>query len=103
MLFGTSHTDLHTGARLFTRSFLESTPFESFENGFIFDQQILAYAMAHGYTITEFDVPVDYGPQASSIPPGPAIVYGIRCISTLLRAKVLSGGPSKRQDSQQRH
>ena len=97
LLFGTAHTDLHTGARLFTRPFLEEAPFESFENGFIFDQQILAYALAHSYTITEFDVPVDYGPQASSIPPGAAMIYGIRCLETLARARVFNGARSRRQ------
>ena len=41
--FGTSHTDLHTGARIFRRSLLEQAPLPAFSSDFIFDQQLLVF------------------------------------------------------------
>ena len=39
--FKQQYTDLHTGARIFQRSFLRTLPFQHFSNDFVFDQQVL--------------------------------------------------------------
>ena len=44
--FGTRHTELHTGARAFRADLLRSTPFHTFSDDYLFDQQLLVTSCA---------------------------------------------------------
>ena len=84
--FSCSYSELHTGARIYRRSFLQTVPFSSFSDDFIFDQQMLVWAIIHGITLGEFPMPSKYDASVSSIPPLEAIRYGLGCIAVIMTA-----------------
>ena len=90
VLFDKNHSDLHSGARIFSANLLNAIPFERFSDGFLFDQQILSYCFKRGIPIQEFPIPADYSDGVSSISLMPSIRYGIGCLFTLLQTKLNS-------------
>ena len=84
--FSRTHTDLHTGARIFQRDFLKQVPFLSFSDNFVFDQQILIWAMRQRIEIGEFPMPAKYDESVSSIPPLESIRYGLGCLAIMKKA-----------------
>ena len=85
--FSCDYTDLHTGARIYTRSFLENLPFLSFSNDFVFDQQVLIWALQHNYSLREFPFPSKYHTSVSSISFSNAVRYGLGCLYVMLSAR----------------
>jgi hypothetical protein len=86
-LFNQSHSDLHTGARIFSVPFLASVPYENFSDNFLFDQQMIAYCLGAGVNIEEFSIPSNYEQGVSSISFRNSVHYGLGCLWTLLDAK----------------
>jgi len=84
LVLGLNLSEYHTGFRAFSREFLQSAPFLSFSNDFVFDQQILIWAARHGARIGEISVPVRYLPEASSINFQRSIKYGFETLADLL-------------------
>ena len=82
--FSRTYTDLHTGARIFQREFLRQVPFLSFSDDFIFDQQLLIWAMHHNIDMGEFPMPAKYDSSVSSIPPLESIRYGLGCLAIIM-------------------
>jgi glycosyltransferase involved in cell wall biosynthesis len=85
--FGLQHSEYHTGYRAFHRSALESVNFEMNSDGFVFDQEIIAQAVACQLRLSEIAVPVRYFKEASSASFVQSSVYGLRIL--LLLAKYL--------------
>ena len=83
--FGLHHSEYHTGYRAFDRSLLETVNFGMNSDKFIFDQEIIAQAVAAGFTIEEIAVPTRYFPEASQISFVASSVYGLRILSLLAR------------------
>jgi glycosyltransferase involved in cell wall biosynthesis len=66
VVFGLDHSEFHTGYRAFRRDVLETVNFAMNSDGFVFDQEIIAQAVAAGFRIGEIAVPVRYFAEASS-------------------------------------
>ena len=78
-------SEYHTGYRAFHRKVLQSIPFEKNSNGFVFDNQILAQIIHHGYKIGEVSCPARYFPEASSIGWLRGFQYACGCVWTSIQ------------------
>ena len=59
--------DFHSGFRAYSRAVLETVPWQSNSDDFVFDTQFLAQAVAFGFRLGDIPVPVRYFAEASSI------------------------------------
>jgi glycosyltransferase involved in cell wall biosynthesis len=78
--FGLHHSEYHTGYRAFHRSVLEAVNFGMNSDGFVFDQEIIAQAVACNFRIGEIAVPTRYFREASSASFFQSTVYGLRIL-----------------------
>ena len=60
-------SEYHTGYRAFSREILSSCIWQQNSDDFVFDNQMLAQILWHGFTIGEVSCPTKYFPEASSI------------------------------------
>lgn len=67
MVLGVNFTEHFSGFRAYSRRVLKSVPFGRFSNDFVFDQQFMVSAIAHGFRVGEIAVPVRYYNESSSI------------------------------------
>jgi glycosyltransferase involved in cell wall biosynthesis len=82
VLLGAKLSEYHTGYRAFSRQILEQVDLSSNSDDFVFDNQILAQILWHGFTIGEVSCPTKYFPEASSINLRRSIRYGFGCLAT---------------------
>lgn len=82
LLLGAKLSEYHTGFRAFSRELLERIDLSHNSDDFVFDNQMLAQILWHGYTIAEVSCPTKYFPEASSINLPRSIRYGLGCLST---------------------
>lgn len=87
-LMGCKMSEYHTGYRAFSRELLESLPLENNDNGFIFDNQMLAQAAYFGFRIGEVSCPTRYFAEASSITFWPSVRYGLGVLSTATKYRL---------------
>jgi glycosyltransferase involved in cell wall biosynthesis len=80
IMLGTKHTEYHTGYRAYTRKLLETVPFHTYKDTFIFDNEMFIGALRHGFNTCEVSCPTSYEEDASSIPFKKALNYGIACL-----------------------
>ena len=85
LAFGLNHSEFHTGYRAFRREVLETVNFGMNSDGFVFDQEIIAQAVAAQFRIGEIAVPVRYFAEASSASFSQSTVYGLRILLLLSR------------------
>jgi glycosyltransferase involved in cell wall biosynthesis len=67
IVLGVNFTEHMSGFRAFSNTVLKTLTFENFSDDFVFDQQFMISAIAHGFKIAEYPVPVRYFSEASSI------------------------------------
>ncbi|HYA00428.1 MAG TPA: glycosyltransferase family 2 protein [Candidatus Binatia bacterium] len=67
LLLRTHFTEMHSGMKAYSRHFLESVPFETYSDDFVFDTQILVAAVVGGFRIQEVAIPTRYSRESSSI------------------------------------
>ena len=84
LMLGRKLSEYHTGYRAFSKRVLEALPLEQNDNGFIFDNQMLAQILWFGYTIAEISCPTKYFEEASSINFRRSVKYGFGCLWTAL-------------------
>ncbi len=84
ILLGIKLSEFHTGYRAFSRTVLETLPLEENSDDFVFDNQILAQAVAFGFEIGEISCPTRYFPEASSIGFRRSVQYGFGVLSTAI-------------------
>jgi glycosyltransferase involved in cell wall biosynthesis len=77
---GVTHSEFHTGYRAYTRKLLETVPFHTYRNDFIFDNQMFIGALRAGFDTCEVTCPTSYEEDASSIPFKKALKYGVQCL-----------------------
>lgn len=77
LILGQSIGDFHSGFRAYSRSLLETIPFDHNSDDFAFDQQFLVQAVAYGFRIGDVPVPVRYMDEASSIGFRRSVRYGL--------------------------
>ena len=70
-------SEYHTGYRAFSREVLQSIPFESNSDDFIFDNEMLSQIIYAGFPIAEVTCPTKYFEEASSINVSRSIKYGL--------------------------
>jgi glycosyltransferase involved in cell wall biosynthesis len=82
MLLGAKLSEYHTGYRAFSRDILERLHLTDNSDDFVFDNQMLAQILWHGFTIAEVSCPTKYFAEASSINFRRSVKYGFGCLST---------------------
>jgi glycosyltransferase involved in cell wall biosynthesis len=82
IVLGHTLSEYHTGFRAYSAKILKTMPFHKFSDDFVFDQEVLIWAIRHHYRIGEIPVPVKYFTEASSINFTRSTIYGL---STLLK------------------
>jgi len=92
MMLGAKLSEYHTGYRAFSRELLEKLPLERNSDDFVFDNQMLAQIIWHGYTIAEVSCPTKYFTEASSINFRRSVQYGIGCLATAVRFRLAKAG-----------
>ena len=92
ILLGAKLSEYHTGYRAFSRKILEQLDLAQNSDDFVFDNQMLAQILWHGFTIAEVSCPTKYFPEASSINLRRSIRYGLGCLSTGLRFRLARMG-----------
>ena len=82
LLLGVKLSEYHTGYRAFSRTVLETLPLDRNSEDFVFDNQMLAQAVAFGFRIGEISCPTRYFPEASSINFQRSVKYGFGVVGT---------------------
>ena len=85
LAFGLCLSEYHTGYRAYTRTLLETVQFQMNSDGFVFDQELIAQAVAARMRIAETRVPVRYFAEASSASLADSCIYGLRILAVLMR------------------
>ena len=81
---GSKLSEFHTGFRAYSRDALLAIPLLANSDGFVFDNQVLAQAVAAELRIGEISCPTSYHHDASSISLVNSIVYGLGVVRTSL-------------------
>ncbi|HEY5915161.1 MAG TPA: glycosyltransferase family 2 protein [Verrucomicrobiae bacterium] len=92
VLLGAKLSEYHSGYRAFSRQILETLCLDGNSDDFVFDNQMLAQILWHGFTIAEVSCPTSYFPEASSINFRRSIKYGFGCLNTGLRFRLARAG-----------
>ncbi|HXT12136.1 MAG TPA: glycosyltransferase family 2 protein [Candidatus Angelobacter sp.] len=92
VLLGAKLSEYHTGYRAFSREILEKVVLTNNSDDFVFDNQMLAQILWHGFTIGEVSCPTKYFKEASSINLRRSIQYGFGCLSTALAFRLAKMG-----------
>lgn len=77
--------DFHSGFRCYTREVLETIPYHSNSDDFVFDSQFLAQAAYFNFRIGDAPMPCRYFDEASSINFGRSTRYGLLTLWTLVQ------------------
>lgn len=80
---GQNNGDLHSGFRAYSRTVLETIPFQYNSDDFVFDSQFLAQAAYFGFRIGDIPMPVRYFPEASSINFRRSVKYGLSTLGVM--------------------
>lgn len=67
IILGVNFTEHMSGFRAYSRKVLTTLPLEHFSNDFVFDQEFMISAIAYGFRVSEYPIPVRYFSKASSI------------------------------------
>jgi len=84
VLTGTRLSEYHTGFRAFSRRVLETLPLNANSQDFVFDNQMIAQALAFGMRIGEVSCPTRYFEDASEISFRRSVTYGFGVLRTSL-------------------
>ena len=92
ILLGAKLSEYHTGYRAFSREILETLDLSINSDDIVFDNQMLAQILWHGFTIGEVSCPTKYFPEASSINFRRSLKYGFGCLGTALAYRLARMG-----------
>jgi glycosyltransferase involved in cell wall biosynthesis len=97
VLLGAKLSEYHTGYRAFSRELLQKLEPDWSRNSddFIFDNQMLAQILWHGYTIGEVSCPTKYFTEASSINFRRSCRYGLGCLAVGAQFRLAKLGLAK--------
>jgi glycosyltransferase involved in cell wall biosynthesis len=88
ILLGAKLSEYHTGYRAFSREILETLDLTNNSDDFVFDNQMLAQILWHGFTIAEVSCPTKYFAEASSINFRRSLKYGFQCLAVGLKFRL---------------
>jgi glycosyltransferase involved in cell wall biosynthesis len=92
LLLSAKLSEYHTGYRAFSRAILQDLNLGANSDDFVFDNQMLAQILWHGFTIGEVSCPTKYFPEASSINFRRSLKYGFGCLDTGIRYRLAKLG-----------
>src|SRR5450759_9497 len=92
ILLGAKLSEYHTGYRAFSLEDLERLLLDQNSDDFVFDNQMLAQILWHGFTIGEVSCPTKYFPEASSINFRRSLKYGFGCLNVGLKLRLAKMG-----------
>jgi glycosyltransferase involved in cell wall biosynthesis len=95
ILLGIKLSEYHTGYRAFSRRVLETLPLHEASDDFVFDNEMIAQAVAFDFRIGEISCPTKYFPEASSINFRRSVVYGLGVLRTAVRYRLHRWGMSR--------
>jgi hypothetical protein len=87
-------SEYHTGYRAFAVPFLRTIPFLRNSDGFEFDQETFAQAVAADARVVELPIPTRYFLEASSVSFWRSVEYGLRTLVLLVRFRMDAGRSS---------
>ncbi len=82
---GHNLSEWHTGMRVYSRKVLESIPFQTNSDDFVFDTEVLFQVIAQNFSIGELSVPVRYMKEASSINFQRSMRYGLGTLGVIYK------------------
>ena len=82
MALGSKLSEFHTGFRAYSREALLAMPLLANSDDFVFDNQLIAQAVALGLRIGEISCPTSYHGDASSINFSRSVRYGLGVLAT---------------------
>ena len=85
LAFGLHLSEYHTGFRAYSRALLEAIPYRLNSDDFVFDQELVAQAVASHMRIGEIAVPTRYFEEASSVNFRRSVVYGLSTLRVVTR------------------
>jgi glycosyltransferase involved in cell wall biosynthesis len=85
-------SEYHTGLRAYSRALLTALPLDRNSDDFVFDNQIIAQALAAGARIGELSCPTRYHAEASSIGLARSVRYGIGVLRTAAQYRLQADG-----------
>jgi glycosyltransferase involved in cell wall biosynthesis len=85
-------SEYHTGLRAYSRELLTALPLDRNSDDFVFDNQIIAQALAAGARIGEVSCPTRYFAEASSIGFSRSVRYGIGVLRTAAQYRLHQDG-----------
>jgi glycosyltransferase involved in cell wall biosynthesis len=88
ILLGIKLSEYHTGYRAFSRRILETLPLLENSDDFVFDNQVIAQAVAFDFRIGEISCPTKYFAEASSINFRRSVIYGFGVLATACRFRL---------------
>jgi glycosyltransferase involved in cell wall biosynthesis len=83
-VFGLALSEYHTGFRAYSRKLLQGIDYHLNSDDFVFDQQIIAQAIAGGFRVGEIAVPTRYFPEASTVNFRRSVIYGLGTLKVLV-------------------
>jgi glycosyltransferase involved in cell wall biosynthesis len=92
MLMRQKFSEYHTGLRAYSRQLLTALPLDRNSDDFVFDNQIIAQALAAGARVGELSCPTRYHTEASSIGFGRSIRYGVGVLRTAVEYRLRMDG-----------
>ena len=93
-LLGAKLSEYHTGYRAFSKALLQKLEPNLAQNSddFVFDNQMIAQVLWHGFTIGEVSCPTKYFKEASSINFQRSVKYGFGCLGVGLKFRLAKLG-----------
>jgi len=88
LMMGAKLSEYHTGYRAFSRAALETLPLLANSDDFVFDNQMLAQAVAFGLQLGEISCPTRYFAEASSINFRRSVIYGLGVVNTSIKYRL---------------
>jgi glycosyltransferase involved in cell wall biosynthesis len=92
LLLGAKLSEYHTGYRAFSKEVLQKLDLSKNSDDFVFDNQMLAQILWHGFTIGEVSCPTKYFTEASSINFQRSVKYGFGCLGVGLKFRLAKLG-----------
>ena len=85
--FGLNLNEYHSGLRAYKSEIIAKAPIHEFSDNFVFDSEMIAWAIAHKYRFADVPVECYYTDEASQIKFKPALRYGLETMQVLRRYK----------------
>ncbi len=83
--FGTYLSEYHSGFRAYSGRLLRTVKFQLNSSAFVFDTEIIAQILMHGFKIEEIPIRTRYFDEASTIKFFPCILYGLGIFEVLFK------------------